>query len=48
MNFLKRYFYVIPVREIAAKHHLSEKHTSTILSRTRKKLAAYLQKEGYL
>ncbi len=46
--FLKRYFYVIPVREIAAKHHLSEKHTSTILSRTRKKLAAYLQKEGYL
>ncbi len=45
--FLKRYFYVLPVREIAAQYQLSEKHTSTALSRTRKKLAAYLRKEGY-
>lgn len=46
--FLKRYFYVLPVREIAAQHRLSEKHASTILSRTRKKLQAYLRQEGYV
>ncbi len=45
--FLKRYFHVMPVHEIAAQHRLSEKHTSTILSRTRRKLAAYLKNEGY-
>lgn len=45
--FLKRYFYVMPVHEIAAKHRLSEKHASTVLSRTRGKLALYLKQEGY-
>lgn len=45
--FLLRYFYVMPVHEIAARFRLSAKHTSTILSRTRKKLAGYLRQEGY-
>ncbi|MDE7299478.1 MAG: sigma-70 family RNA polymerase sigma factor [Lachnospiraceae bacterium] len=46
--FLLRYFYVMPVHRIAARCGLSEKHTSTVLSRTRKKLAEYLKQEGYL
>ncbi|MCD7739308.1 MAG: sigma-70 family RNA polymerase sigma factor [Lachnospiraceae bacterium] len=45
--FLHRYFYMCSAKEVAARYHLRENHVPVILSRTRKKLAAYLQKEGW-
>jgi len=46
--FIRRYFYVQPIGEIAAHYHLKESNVLVILSRTRKKLRLYLQKEGYI
>lgn len=46
--FLRRYFFAEPVAEIGKKYGLSPNHVMVILSRTRKKLKAYLEKEGYL
>ena len=44
--FLRRYWYVCTVREIADSMGLSENHVSVILHRTRNRLKEYLQKEG--
>ncbi|MEN6308563.1 hypothetical protein SDC9_49844 [bioreactor metagenome] len=46
--FIRRYFYVQPVGEIAKHYRLKESNVLVILSRTRKKLRFYLQKEGYM
>lgn len=46
MVFLRRYWYVDTVAEIAQRYGISEGAVMTRLSRTRSKLAAYLQKEG--
>ncbi|MCD7806224.1 MAG: RNA polymerase sigma factor [Lachnospiraceae bacterium] len=45
--FLQRYFYMYSTGEVAKLHQLRENHVLVILSRTRKKLAAYLRKEGW-
>lgn len=44
--FLRRYLYVDTVAEIAARYGFSEGKIKTQLHRTRKKLYAYLEKEG--
>ena len=46
--FLRRYFYTESARDIAARYRLTENHVMVLLSRTRKKLKAYLIKEGFL
>lgn len=46
MVFLRRYWYVDTVAEIAVRYGISESAVMTRLSRTRKKLSEYLQKEG--
>lgn len=43
--FVKRYFYLYPCKEIAADMCLSEVKVRVTLSRTRKKLKAFLEKE---
>ncbi len=45
--FLRRYFSVQPVAEIAAEFGMKPNTVSVILGRTRKKLQKHLQKEGY-
>ena len=44
--FLRRYWYFSTVSEIAADFSLSESNVKMILLRSRKKLKAYLRKEG--
>lgn len=44
--FLRRYWYVDTIAEIAARYGISESKVKMQLSRTRTKLAQYLQKEG--
>ena len=46
MVFLRRYWYVDTIAEIAARYGISESTVQMRLNRTRKKLAAYLAKEG--
>lgn len=46
--FLQRYFYVRPVKEIAKALGSTRVAVSASLSRSRKKLSAYLTKEGFL
>ncbi len=46
MVFMRRYWYVETIPEIAQKYGISESAVMTRLSRTRKKLSAYLEKEG--
>ncbi|MGI6255762.1 MAG: RNA polymerase sigma factor [Acutalibacter sp.] len=46
--FVRRYFFADPIREIAKTYGLTENHVSVILSRVRKKLREYLEKEGFL
>jgi RNA polymerase sigma-70 factor (ECF subfamily) len=46
--FIRRYFYVQSIEEIAALYRLNESNVLVNLSRTRKKLRSHLQKEGYL
>lgn len=45
---VRRYFFAESVADIAKRYRLTENNVSVILSRTRKKLKAYLFKEGYL
>ncbi|MBO4876621.1 MAG: sigma-70 family RNA polymerase sigma factor [Ruminococcus sp.] len=45
--FIRRYWYGDPIARIAAYYGLKEKTVATYLFRTRKKLKAFLQKEGY-
>ena len=44
--FLRRYWYVDTVAEIATRYGMTESKVKTQLHRTRKKLAEFLQKEG--
>lgn len=46
MVFLRRYWYVDTISEIAVRYGISESAVQMRLSRTRSKLAAYLKKEG--
>lgn len=46
--FIRRYFYVQSIEEIAEHYHLSEKNVYVNLSRTRKKLRSYLKEEEYI
>lgn len=45
--FIRRYFYVESVREIAQRYGVSEKNVGVILTRTRKKLKNYLKERGW-
>lgn len=46
--FVRRYWYADGVSEIAAMTHMNSHRVSVRLSRTRKKLKIYLEKEGLL
>ena len=46
--FVKRYFYAEPVNQIAQEFQLTANHCTVILKRTRKKLQACLEQEGFL
>lgn len=46
-TFIGRYFFLDPIREIAACHHMSESKVKSLLFRTRKGLREYLVKEGF-
>ena len=46
MVFLRRYWYVDTIAEIAVRYGISESAVQMRLNRTRSKLAAYLAKEG--
>ena len=46
MVFLRRYWYVDTIAEIAVRYGISESAVNMRLNRTRSKLAAYLAKEG--
>lgn len=46
MVFLRRYWYVDTIAEIAVRYGISESAVQMRLSCTRSKLAAYLEKEG--
>ncbi len=46
--FVRRYFLLDPVAEIGKNFGFSESKTTSMLHRTRKKLRAHLEKEGYL
>ena len=45
--FLARYYFLDPVKEVAAQLGISESKCKTLLHRTRLGLKAYLQKEGF-
>ena len=45
--FLRRYFFVEDTEEIAQRYHMTPEAVLKSLSRTRKKLKAYLIQEGY-
>lgn len=44
--FVCRYWYLYSIKNIASQFGFSESKVKSMLSRTRKKLAAYMQKEG--
>ena len=46
--FLARYFYLVPIAEIARRCGCRESRIKSMLYRSREKLAAYLKKEGFL
>ena len=46
MVFLRRYWYVDTIAEIAARYGISESAVQMRLNRTRARLCAYLEKEG--
>lgn len=46
MVFMRRYWYVDTIAEIAVRYEISESAVQMRLNRTRAKLAAYLEKEG--
>jgi len=45
--FLRRYWYMDPVSEIAKRFEIGESKVKTTLFRCRKELRAFLEKEGY-
>ncbi len=46
--FIRRYFYLDSIREIAQRYGFTESNVTVTLTRLRKKLAAFLEKEGML
>ncbi len=46
--FVRRYFYVDPVKSIAKRYGVSENYVMVILSRIRKLLKCSLKKEGFI
>ena len=46
LQFVRRYFYMSPVKEIADEYGLSESKVTVTLFRTRGKLKSVLEKEG--
>lgn len=46
--FVRRYFFADSVTDISKRYDLTENNIMVILSRTRKKLKIYLEKEGYI
>ena len=46
--FLRRYWYAEPLEDIGERYGLNVNTVKTILFRTRKKLKAYLEKEGVI
>ena len=44
--FLLRYWYMMPINEIAKRNNISQGAVKMILRRVREKLRAYLEKEG--
>ena len=47
-TFIGRYYYMDPLKEVAAYCGMSEGKAKTVLFRTRQKLKDYLRKEGYI
>ena len=45
--FMRRYWYMDSVKEIAARYKMGESRVKTSLHRTRQKLRAYLEKEDF-
>lgn len=45
--FMQRYWWLLPVKEVARENGMSESAVKMQLARTREKLRAYLQKEGF-
>lgn len=45
--FVQRYWYMIPVKQIAKENRMSESNVKMTLLRTREKLREYLEEEGY-
>ncbi len=45
--FVRRYFFTEPVSTIAKRYGMTDNNVMVVLSRTRKKLKAQLEKEGY-
>ena len=45
--FVRRYFFTEPVSMIAKRYSMTDNNVMVSLSRTRKKLKAHLEKEGY-
>jgi RNA polymerase sigma-70 factor (ECF subfamily) len=46
--FVQRYWYLIPVKDLAKMHGRSESQTKSLLFRMRNELKAYLEKEGLI
>lgn len=46
--FVRRYWYVSPISEIAKEYYMKESSVTVLLLRTRNKLKAFLEKEGYI
>ena len=46
--FVRRYFFIDPIAEIAKRYRLTDNNVMVILSRVRKKLKLELMKEGYM
>ena len=45
--FVRRYYYLCPISEIASDYGMKESNVGMHLLRTRKKLSAFLEKEGF-
>lgn len=46
--FVQRYWYLVPIRDLAKMHGRSESQTKSLLFRMRNDLRAYLEKEGLI
>lgn len=44
--FIRRYWYMTPIKEIAKAYHMSESKAASLLFRMRNELKRYLEKEG--